>query len=121
MHPAKIHELFQAAFNALDTDAVLALYEDNAVFVTGPGTAVTGRDAIAQVLESFFAMQPVMRLETASFFQNDDLAMLEGRWVLIGAGPEGDPIQITGTSHEVVRRQSDGCWLYAIDDPGVGK
>ena len=107
--------------NARDTQALLALYEDSAVFVTGPGASATGHAAIAQVYQSFFAMKPVMRLDTASVLQTGDLALLEGRWVLIGAGPEGDPIQITGTSREVVRSQPDGVWLYAIDDPGVGR
>ena len=119
--PAEIHELFQAAFNARDTQAIVALYEENAVFVTGPGASVTGRAAIGEAFQAFFAMKPVMRLETASVLQNTDLAMLEGRWVLIGAGPEGDPVQLTGTSHEVVRRQPGGAWLYAIDDPGAGR
>jgi len=86
--PDQVHELFQAAFNARDTAAVLALYEETALFVTGPGpTVVTGREAIGDVLQSFFAMKPVMRLETASVLQNNDLAMLEGRWVLMGAAP----------------------------------
>ena len=119
--PSEIHSLFQTAFNTRGTTALLALYEPDALFVTGPGASVNGHSAIAAVLQSFFAMNPVMRLETASVFQSGDLALLEGKWVLIGAGPEGDPVQITGTSREVVRRQSDGRWLYAIDDPGAGK
>ncbi|MCU1235318.1 MAG: hypothetical protein JWP63_3285 [Candidatus Solibacter sp.] len=119
--PAEIHELFQAAFNARDLQAVLDLYEPDAVFVSGPGTFAIGRDAISELFQAFFSRKPVMRLETASVIQNGDLALLQGKWVLIGAGAEGDPIQVTGTSHEVVRRQSDGRWLYAIDDPGPGK
>jgi uncharacterized protein (TIGR02246 family) len=119
--PAAIHELFQTAFNARDLAAILALYEPAAVFVTGPGLCVTGRDAIRKVFEAVFAMKPVMRLETASILENGDLALLEGSWVWIGANREGDPVQITGTSREVIRRQPDGRWLYAIDDPGTGR
>ena len=119
--PSEIHELFQAAFNTRDAQALLALYEPDAVFVTGPGASVTGHDAIDKIYQSFFDMKPVMRLETASVLQNGDLALLEGRWVLIGASREGDPFQVTGTSREVVRRQPDGRWLYAIDDPGVSR
>jgi uncharacterized protein (TIGR02246 family) len=119
-HPAQLHELCQNAFNAANDEALAALYEEEAVFVTSPGTSITGRAAIRKAYVSFGAMKPVMRLETASVVQNGDLALLEGKWVLIGASPEGDPIHITGTSHEVVRRQPDGTWLYAIDDPGAG-
>ena len=92
----------------------------DAVFVTGPGSSITGRAAIRKAYQSFWTMKPVMRLETASVVERDDLALLEGKWVLIGASPEGDQVHITGTSHEVVRRQPDGTWLYAIDDPGAG-
>ncbi len=119
--PSEIHELFQAAFNAGDLPALLDFYEEDALFVTGPGTSASGRDALSAIFQSFLEMKAVMRLETASVFQNGDLALLEGKWVLIGAGPEGDPVQVTGTSHEVVRRQPDGRWLYTIDDPGAGK
>jgi uncharacterized protein (TIGR02246 family) len=117
--PSELHELVQAAFNSRDTEAILALYEPDAVFVTGPGASVRGHDAIGKIYQSFFDMKPVMRLETASVLQNGDLALLEGRWVLIGASRDGDPFQVTGNSHEVVRRQPDGRWLYAIDDPGA--
>ena len=50
--PDQVHELFQAAFNARDTAAVLALYEETALFVTGPGpTVVTGGGTIRPALE----------------------------------------------------------------------
>ncbi len=103
-----------------DTRAVLALYETDAVFVTGPGVCVTGQEAIGKVFQALFAMKPVMRLETASILENGDLALLEGRWVWkLAPAREGDPMQITGTSREVVQRQSDGpLALRAIDDPG---
>ena len=120
--PAELHALLETAFNTRDLDAVLALYEPDALFVTGPATSIAGHDAIRAAYQSFFTMRPVMRLETASVLQNGDLALLEGRWVLIGISADGDPIHTTGTSHEVVRRQPDsGVWKYAVDDPGVGK
>jgi uncharacterized protein (TIGR02246 family) len=119
--PAEIHVLFQAAFNAHDSRALSDLYEENAVLVTGPGKSVRGRTAIGSALRSFFAMKPVMRLETASVLEADGLALLEGRWVMTGVSGEGDPVQISGTSHEVVRRQADGSWLYLLDDPGAGR
>jgi uncharacterized protein (TIGR02246 family) len=119
--PAEIHALFQAAFNAHDATGLSELYEESAVLVTGPGTTARGRGAIGNALQSFFAMKPVMRLETASVLEGDGLALLEGKWVLIGVGSGGDPVQITGTSREVVRRQPDGTWLYTLDDPGAGR
>ncbi|MBI3896649.1 MAG: SgcJ/EcaC family oxidoreductase [Acidobacteria bacterium] len=121
-HPAQVHKLFREAFNSGSVDAVLALYEDQASFVTGPGASVTGKIAIREALLGFLAMRPSVRLETISVVEGGgDLAFLESRWVVDGTGPDGKPVQMTGTSREVVRRQKDGTWLYAIDDPGVGR
>ena len=121
-HPAEIHNLFRAAFNSCSVDGVLDLYEEGAVFVTGPGTSVTGKAALAELLPGFFAMKPSMRLETVSVFEKSgDLALLEARLVVDGTGPDGNAVQLTGTSREVVRRQNNGNWLYAIDDPGIGR
>jgi len=117
-----VHRLFVEAFNAGSVDAVLELYEDNATFVTGPGTSVTGKPAIREVVLGFLALKPRMRLETASIIEGDpNLALLEGRWVLDGTSQDGSPLHITGTSREVVRRHANGNWLYAIDDPGTGR
>ena len=121
-NPTQMHKLFGEAFNTGSVDAVLALYEEEAGFVTGPGTSVRGKAAIREALLGFFALRPSIRLETISVVEGGgDLALLESRWVLDGTGPDGKPVQMTGTSREIVRQQKDGRWLYAIDDPGVGR
>lgn len=117
-----MHALYASAVNAGSVDAVLDLYEDNATFVTGPGTSVTGKPAIREVLLGFLAMKPTMRIETGSIFEGDpNLALMECRWELDGTGPDGSPVHLTGTSREVLRRHANGNWLYAIDDPGIGR
>jgi uncharacterized protein (TIGR02246 family) len=117
-----LHALYANAVNAGSVDAILELYEDNATFVTGPGTSVTGKPAIREVLLGFLAMKPTMRIETASIFEGDpNLALLEARWEYDGTGPDGKPVRLTGTSREVMRRHANGNWLYVIDDPGIGK
>ena len=53
--------------------------------------------------------------------QRDSKGVLEAKWVLEGSGPGGMPVRLSGTSREVARRHKSGVWLYAIDDPGIGK
>lgn len=120
--PEEIQSLFTAAFDAGSLDDLLALYEDQAAFATGPDTYVTGKPAIREALAGFLAMKP--RLRYASSFTmraGENLALLQGRWTIAGTGPNSEPVQLAGTSREVVRRQQDGTWLYAIDDPGAGR
>ena len=39
------------------------------------------------------------------------------KWVLEGTGPDGKPMRMEGQSAEVARRQPDGTWRFAIDNP----
>jgi ketosteroid isomerase-like protein len=60
-------------------------------------------------------------LETKSAIRSGDLALLHCRWALSGTGPDGSPLNLSGTTADVVRRQADGTWLFAIDNPwGTG-
>ena len=118
-----IHPLFRQAFNSGSLADLLALYEDHACFVTSDGSFVKNRAALRGTLEQFPGMKGHRERETGSVWESGDgeLALLSGRWILNGTGPDGAPIRMTGTSHEVARRGRDGSWCYVIDDPGVGR
>ena len=47
----------------------------------------------------------------------DDIALYVGRWTLQGADPAGQPVSMGGESSDVLRRQPDGRWLIALDNP----
>lgn len=115
-----IHRRFEAAFNAGDITAMLALYEPEAVFVAAGGEILHGHDEIRTAYEPMFAGRAQIRLETAGIVEGvDGLVLMHGCWTLTGTGPEGAPFETKGTSAEVLRRQGDGSWRYAIDNPFV--
>jgi uncharacterized protein (TIGR02246 family) len=118
--PQDLHTLFTNAFNAGSAEGLLALYEENASFVTGPAASVTGKAAIAEVVAGFLSLNGTVQLDTVSVTEGGgDIALIEGRWTLDGTDPEGNAVHLTGSSREVVRRQPDGSWLYVIDNPGT--
>jgi ketosteroid isomerase-like protein len=47
----------------------------------------------------------------------DDLAVLYNDWRLVGRAADGSPFAMTHKAMEIVRRQSDGTWRFAVDDP----
>jgi uncharacterized protein (TIGR02246 family) len=120
MGPEGMHRKFEAAFNAGDVAALVALYESNAVLVAVPGHLARGKDAIRAAYQQILAIRPTMRLETTAAFQTaDGLALTHGKWRLTGKGPDGQPFQRSGVSAEVLRQQADGSWLYILDNPNV--
>jgi uncharacterized protein (TIGR02246 family) len=116
-NPREIHAAFENAFNSGDLDAVVALYEKDAVLVAELGRTITGRGAIREAYQGHLAMRSSMTLETLAAFECDGLALLHGRWSRKGKGSDGAKIHMTGRNSEVVRRQPDGTWLFIIDNP----
>lgn len=114
--PERLHADFQDAFNRHDLEAVLLLYEPDAVLVRPDGVA-EGALAIREAYRAVFAFHPRLTLETVRVHRSGDLAVLYGRWSWVGVRPDGDGVQNRGSSVEVVRRQADGRWLFVIDNP----
>jgi uncharacterized protein (TIGR02246 family) len=114
--PQEVNPQLIDAINRGDVEGALALYEPDAAFVTDEGTVV-GHDAIRPVMEAFISTKPQLTMEPKEVVQTGDIAMTRGTWKLVGTDPDGKPLEMGGRSVEVVRRQADGSWRFAIDDP----
>jgi ketosteroid isomerase-like protein len=45
------------------------------------------------------------------------VALALTRWTLDGVGPDGKAIRMAGEATDVLRRQADGSWRVALDNP----
>jgi uncharacterized protein (TIGR02246 family) len=115
--PEEIDALFAQALNAGDLDALVALYEPQASLMPSPGKLVAGTAAIRDSLAAFLAGKPTMTISARLASQSGDLAVVTAKWQLAMMGSDGKPAKMEGQSVEVVRRQADGRWLFAIDLP----
>jgi uncharacterized protein (TIGR02246 family) len=115
--PEEMHPLFTKAFAAKDTEAILALYEPDAVFTPQPGLAVSGHAAISEALNGFLALDAQLDMQPGNIVQSGDLALILSKWTLKGTDPSGAPVELAGQTADVVRRQADGSWLFVIDNP----
>jgi len=117
-NPEDAHRLFIDAFNAQDVDALVALYEPDAVLCNKAGKPVRGLQAIRQAFEAILSSKPQMKLRTRYAIPLGDLALLRSDWEIRGAEADGIPFEPhRHSSTEVVRRQPDGTWRYVIDHP----
>jgi uncharacterized protein (TIGR02246 family) len=116
--PEDCDRLFGEFLNAGALDSLAALYEPGASLVQQDGSIVTGRPAICEALRGFVSMRPKIRMNVVKVVTaGDDLAVLYNHWTLRADGPDGKAAEAAGKSMEVVRRQPDGTWLFAVDDP----
>ena len=115
--PEEIHPRFVEVFNSADLPALLALYEANATFVSQPGQSASGIEAVRTALQQYLAFKGTLTMETTYLVESGDIALLRGKWLLRGTGPDGAPVELRGNSIEILRRQSDGSWRFVIDHP----
>ena len=112
LKPQDVHTLFLDAFNRADVEALVALYEPNALLVTGQGPAL-GHDAIGEAYRHILADDARMELTTETVLESTEgFAVLHASWTYHRGGSAS-----AGLSTEVVRRQPDGSWLFVIDEP----
>ncbi|MCE2658129.1 MAG: nuclear transport factor 2 family protein [Rubrivivax sp.] len=118
--PESVALAFARAFNARDLDALLALYPAGSVFVPAPGQALTTRDAIRQALQGFLAIGLPIAMTVRHVYGAGDTALLVVDWTIRGTGADGRSVDLSGTGTDVVRRDADGLWRYAVDNPFGG-
>ncbi len=120
MNPVELDQLFSEAVNSGNLEGLMALYEPDASFNPEPGQEIHGKEAIRGALEEFLSMNPRITLNTKVLAQIADVALCTANWHLTGTPPDG-PVDLNGQSVEVARKQSDGSWLFIIDNPfGLG-
>jgi uncharacterized protein (TIGR02246 family) len=105
------------AINRGDLAAAVALYESNAVLVARPGQLARGAAEIRDTLAGFVALKATLRSEAQRVLEADNIALYLGRWSLRGTDPGGQAVVLSGESTDVLRRQQDGRWLIALDNP----
>jgi uncharacterized protein (TIGR02246 family) len=115
--PEDVTPYISSAITAGDLDGAMKVYVADAVFVSKPGNTVRGHKAIRASLSEFMQLKLPIKATDKQVLVSGDVALLISDWIIEGNGPDGKPVKMSGTSSDVVRRQADGIWRFAIDNP----
>lgn len=115
--PADVDRLFAESLSSGGLDGALAMYEDDACFMTADGTVARGREKIRIALADLLRLNPTLVCHEIDVVQHGDLAALRASWTFTGTNAEGKQFESYGRSIEILRRQSDGTWRFTIDLP----
>ena len=106
--PQDLARLLVSRQRAGDADGMAALYEFDAVLDCGSGTVARGREAIRNFYAGVVASGRKFELgDQRPAIVNGDIALTSTRL------PDGV------VTVEIARRQPDGTWLWAIDQPAI--
>ena len=115
--PEQVLQSIVDGVNAGDLDALMTLYEPDAVFAVQPGSLNRGLPGVREALAGFIAMKGKLDLKVTRILQASDLALVAAVWSFAGTGPDGQPVNLASRSADVLRRQADGSWRLVIDNP----
>jgi uncharacterized protein (TIGR02246 family) len=108
------------AYEDRDLDAMMRLFDPDAVWVSAEGDVVAGSDAIRDVFLDFLRLDATYETDDPQVAEADGVALLSARWRLHGTDADGAPVDITGRTADVLRRDAGGEWRYVIDSPFGG-
>lgn len=111
--PEEIHALFAQALSAGDVDALMSLYEPDAISVQA--RVIAGRAAIRQGSAAYLASKPQFTIRSRRVFQAGDLALLLSEWTIVETDSTGKTLESVIHPINVARRQPYGTWLVVID------
>ncbi|ASN20066.1 YybH family protein [Arthrobacter sp. YN] len=113
-----LQELFLKHFSSGDLDALIELYEPDAVFVGPDGSEAAGKDAVREALQSLLSL-PELSFTYKPYFaaQSGELVLMHATWSITGLDPEGGPVALSGVTVEVARHSEDSGWRYVVDCP----
>ena len=98
-----------------DLQGAVELYEGDAMLAVYPGMVGQGTASIRTFFEGIFRLNTEIRYEVKNIIEVGDLALFTAKWTIIGSLSADLP----KTSHQatVMRKQPDGNWLIAVDNP----
>ena len=115
--PEDIYPALSEAYNAGDLEALVSLYYPEAVFVIKPGRVTESPAELRGAIQHVVALRGRLTVNPRTFIRSDDLVLVLGTFTLSGRRGDGTAFERTSKFADVLRRQPDGHWLVAIDNP----
>jgi uncharacterized protein (TIGR02246 family) len=117
-NPADVYPALLKAFNAGDIDATVACYEPQACFVLKSGHVARGAVELREMFQTTMSYKPDLKLDISKIIPaGDDLALVIVTWTSRTVSSSGETKVWAGTATDIVRRQADGTWKLALDNP----
>lgn len=118
--PENSNDCYTLAFNSKDIEFLISLYEEKAKLISNK-TEIIGKENIKIELQKYLQLDGQMKIKNRFTTQFEDVALLGSTWEIEYKNRQGEMMIISGLGSEIVRQQSDGTWLFRIDNPTGGQ
>ena len=108
---------FQNCVRNGDVDGALSCFDAEAIYIPTLGNVVKGTAEIRKGLETLCGMKPNLQAKRSLGLEVGDLASWVDEWTLQATLPDGTVLNMKGVSSDILKKQTDGTWVYLVDNP----
>jgi uncharacterized protein (TIGR02246 family) len=109
--PEEICELFRTYMAAGDMEALLSLYDPDAVFLNQAREIRHGKEGLRDDLAPLAAARATFEFKIKQVIRSGEIALVHTQWRVTSPQP------MSVHAIEVARCQPDGSWRWLIGDP----
>ena len=119
--PDMAQELFEKALKEKDLEQLCSMYSDDAVMVLKDGTfTVEGKYRIRRVFSWMIDSVEKLSVETVYKVESEDTVLYRSKYHSVFTTPDGESVDTVSSGIVVLKKQSDGSWLFVIDHQNGG-
>ena len=115
--PEELLNQVTECMNNKDLDAFVLLYEPEASFIDVSGENFNGTEKIREKIKEFMDMNGKLESTVRRIIPAGNIILAYSDWTFEASGPDGTPVNLSGTAIDVLRKQLDNSWLIVIDNP----
>ena len=117
-NPDGADEYFLHCVRNGDVKNAMTCFDPEAVYIDKEGNIISGLANIQQVVTNLCEMKPDITVyEHKVAPVGNDLMYWLDKWEMTGTDSKGNFINMKGASANMMRRNSEGNWLWLVDNP----
>jgi len=115
--PAEAVKYFRNCIYCGDLKGALSCFDSEAVYIERNGQEIRGLDNIEKALEILCSWKPEIKGIQQKVTIAGELAIWRDKYAVKAKMPNGDPMEMEGATACIMKRSSEGIWLWLIDNP----
>ncbi|GJM05163.1 MAG: hypothetical protein DHS20C09_11540 [marine bacterium B5-7] len=117
-----VNATWNETFNQGDSNALAALYAEDATLSPGNGTVLVGHEQIATLFKSFFDNGVHNHsIEPIEVYRQQDQIVQIGKWQAQGTNDKQETVTFGGVLMTIIEKNADGQWLTQSHIWNMGK
>ena len=116
--PNEADEYFLNCVRNGDLKNAMTCFDPEAIYIDKDGDTIIGFTNIEKVVANLCNMRADIKVyEHKNSPVGNDMMYWLDKWTMTATDPHGNPINMKGASANMMRKSTEGIWLWLVDNP----